>query len=178
MNWQRKKLEQRLALFTTKDDLPDDLQEAIQRDPELRTQWEQSQRLVALISLKQYEQPESDVASRCRSSVLRQLRSSDQEESYPFFDWGWDGISPLFRVGLAALFLVLVGLQLKTNPAHAPATTQQADLGALPFPQQPQLDARRTPAPASPGPDFSVMMVSNWFPRIQQPAAQFDGFSR
>lgn len=178
MNWRTKTLEQRLTLYSSADTLPPDLEKALQANPDLKQRWEQSQRLTKLLSLKQYERPDPDVASRCRSSVIRQLRSIDQEERYPVIDWGWDGVSPAFRMGLAALFVAFIGLQLMSDPSRSSSPTQQADLSALPFQPQPAQAELRRPASVPPTfiqerNDFSAMLATNWVPRAPQPSGPY-----
>ena len=173
MNWKIRKLAQRLDLYVDTESLPADLERALEQHADLRAHWEQRQRLTQLLAFKQYERPDPDVASRCRSSVIRQLRSIDQEESYPVFDWAWPGVSPAFRVGLAALFMAFVGYQVMNNSGPSPTAPQQADIGALPLPQASQSATRRTAElPTVDRSDFSVLMVSNWAPRVQQGGPQ------
>lgn len=169
MNRQKMKLARRLAGYRHTDTLPPDLHEAVQKLPDLKLEWEQSQRLVSLLSLKQYERPDPDVASRCRSSVLRQLRSVDEEETYPIFDWQWNGITPIFRFGLAALFLAFIGLQLLQSPNPEPVSAHQAELGTLPFTPTIASEPARAQTTATAGTiDFSQIGITNWPPRAQQ----------
>ncbi len=169
MNRQKKKLVQRLAEYRPSDTLPPDLQDALQKHPDIQAEWQQTHRLVSLLSLKQYERPGPDVASRCRSSVLRQLRSVDSEESYPFFDWRWDGATPLLRLGLAAVFLALIGLQFVSSPDQGARTAGHAELGSLTFTPSAPAEMRRAAAPARSTPiDFSAIGITNWPAPTQQ----------
>jgi hypothetical protein len=172
------RMRKKLIAYTRETDLPDDLRSAMEACPECRAFWLSMRRVAGLIALKRYEHPDEAALERCRLAVRRRMTTLHEEAE----EWSWDAVwgstMPAFRFAMAALFVALLGLHI-FSASHLPAihTTERsfADhirVTAQTASEQIVQDERLNP-------EFPVMMLSNWAPRVEQGGPyQFIGLGR
>lgn len=169
------KTQKRLVTFTAGAELPADLRRSVEQCPECRAFWMQTRRLAALIALKRYERPDEQALERCVIEARRRVSALEQNDEA--LTWGaWWGTSmPAFRFSMAALFIALLGLHMLSVSRLPSIHTSEQSLAEHVRENQ----AQRLAQDERPNPEFSVMMLSNWSPRVQQNSAyQFIGLDR
>ncbi len=138
------RLRKRLSLYDERT-LPDDLRAALENCPSCRRFFEQHQMVRQLLALKNCESP-PDYGSRCVENVHRRLAALlEEEKKGALTDWRdiWLGPVPAFRVGVAALFLVFLGLHMLSS-APRPLTQW------VPQPEPRTAHERRLESPSPP----------------------------
>ena len=169
------KVKKELVLHGRNAELPPHLREALETCPECRTFWAQTRRVAALMALKRHERPDEQALQHCRMAVHRKLTELGERSARETWEPVWESPFPAFRFGLAALLMALLGLHI-FSASHLPPirTSEQALV-------QQALDADAEPQEQlaqeeSLNPEFPVMMISNWAPRVEQSGAyQFIG---
>ncbi len=98
------------------DTLPDKLRAARDACPDCKRFFERTQLMRHLLALKNQE-PSADYEQRCVQGVHRRLRTLLAEEAEKQRGWReiWLGPVPAFRFGVAALFVVFLGLHLMSS---------------------------------------------------------------
>ena len=174
MNRQKKKWLEQLALHRSESTLPEHLRAVLNEQPDVREAWAQSNRVASLLSLKRYELPEEEAGQRCRSAVIRQLRSVPAMESDGRWGWLWVDATPVMRMTLAALFVAMIGLHMLAGGPlvdHDPAEAAHWSPDAMAMGPGPAdgLDDR-------PNPEFAEFM-SQWMPQMQQSSIRLISYS-
>lgn len=174
MNRQKKKWLEQLALHRSESTLPEHLRAVLNEQPDLRDAWAQSNRVASLLSLKRYELPEADAEQRCRSAVIRQLRSVPATETGGRWGWLWIDATPAMRVALAALFVAMIGLHILAggplaDHVHSEASQWTSDAMALSLDSESQVSDRVNP-------EFAEFMAQ-WMPQMQQSSIRLISYS-
>jgi hypothetical protein len=76
--------------------------------------------IVGLLTLKTYERPDEERVEKNIQSIMREVRATNQMPSLLFFpdkSFGWMFAQP--RYGVAALFILFLGLHLLERPLPA-----------------------------------------------------------
>ncbi len=176
------KTKKRLMAHPRDTDLPDDLRATLESCPECRAFWSRMQRISGLIALKRYEYPDLATLDRCRRDVhqrILDLQAKAQAQAEPV-SWSavWGTTLPAFRFSMAALFVALLGLHI-FSASHLPVlhTSERSMAEHLQRAEQAQAD--QLAQDERPNPEFTIMMLSNWTPRVQQDSAvQFIGLGQ
>lgn len=169
------KTKKRLMAYPCNEALPSELRATVEACPECLAFWTRMRRVSALIALKRHEIPDEQVLERCANAVRCRLAALQEDAGTSAWDGLWGTTLPVFRFSMAALFMALLGLHI-FSASHLPSIhTSERALAEHVRSGQSQEDqqfAREERA----NPEFPVMMISNWSPRVQQSSAyQFIG---
>ncbi len=169
------KTKKRLMAYTCDEELPARLREALEACPECRAFWTHMRRVSALIALKRHELPDEQMLERCANAVRSRLAALQEEAGTTAWDGLWGTTLPAFRFSMAALFMALLGLHI-FSASHLPSIhTSERSLAEHVRSGRSQGD-QQFAREERVNPDFPVMMISNWSPRVQQSSAyQFIG---
>lgn len=165
MSRQKQKWLEQLALHRDESTLPEHLRSALKDHPDLQEAWAHSNRVASLLSLKRYELPDAESEQRCRSAVIRQIRSIPATETTGRWGRLWVDATPAMRVALAALLMAMIGLHMLAGGPladHSPSEASQwtADALAVSLDTESQVTDRVNP-------EFAEFMAQ-WMPQMQQ----------
>lgn len=173
-----KKTKKRLMLYSRVEELPSDLLAAIETCPECRAFWARTRQVADLLALKRFEQPNDVVLERCRTAVRRQIAVLHQELADEAQETLWAPAPFVFRFGMAALLVALLGLHLVSSSPFPAIHTTERSLADYLHDAREQAE-QQVAQEERPNPEFNIMMLSNWNPRVQHDSAiSFVGFDR
>ncbi len=171
-----KKTQQRLVAYSCEEEWPPDLRVAMEACPECRAFWARTRQVADLMALKRYEQPDEAALERCQAAVRRLVATLREEHVGEARESVWGSAPFVFRFSMAALLVALLGLHVLTSLPFPPIHTTERSLADYLHDTRAQAE-KQLAQDERPNPEFTIMMLSNWAPRVRQDGAyRFVGF--
>lgn len=172
-----KKTQQRLVAYSCEEEWPPDLRAAMEACPDCSAFWARTRQVAHLMALKRYEQPDEAALERCRAAVRRHVATLQEEHAGEAWESVWGPAPFVFRFGMAALLVALLGLHVLSSSPFPPLHTTERSLADYLHDAHAQAE-KQVAQDERPNPEFTIMMLSNRAPRVRQDGAYgFVGFA-